>query len=180
MRHLFCIFFGLLIPTLVSAQAVAETITSVGLTLSEVALLDIEPNNSAVSIELKIPTEAGNFIKNAQQTNAKWINYTSAVSSGKTRSVFVQIEYGNVPSGTVLKASASSASGGKGVLGVSGGNITLSNSPQRVILNIGGAVTGNGVNFGHAMSYFLEVNDVSKLDFNTSGTLGIIYTLIDN
>jgi hypothetical protein len=181
MKNIIFFFLGIFVPRLLAGQTVvSQTSTDVGITLPSVALLDIEPNNSAVLLELKSPTEAGSFVKSTQQTNAKWINYTSAVPSGAFRSVSVQIEYGNVPAGTLLKAHASAPSGGKGTLGVSGGTITVSSSPQRIILNIGGAATGNGANFGHGISYSLEVVNVGQLDFNTSGTVGIIYTLIDN
>lgn len=181
MKFILLIFLWVFVPKLLLAQAVvAQGSTNVGITLPSIALLDIEPNNSAVLLELKAPTEAGTFLKSTQQTNAKWINYSSAVATGKYRSVTVQIEYGSVPTGTILKAQASAASGGRGVLGVSGGTITLSNSPQRIILNIGGAVTGNGANYGHGITYTLEVTNVGLLDFNNSGTVGIIYTLIDN
>lgn len=180
MRYLCLIFWMVISPIILLAQAVSQTSTNVGVTLPEIALLDIEPNNSAVSLELNMPTEAGTFVKTTQQSNAKWINYSSAVSTGRTRNIFVQIEYGTVPSGTVVKVQASAASGGNGALGVSNGTISISGSPQGVVLGIGGAATGNGANFGHGLSYFLEVSDVSQLDFNASGTVGIIYTLIDN
>ena len=180
MRYLILIFWTIFSPKILMAQAVSQSSANVGVTLPEIALLDIEPNNSAVLLELKKPTEAGTFIKTTQQSNAKWINYSSAVSTGRTRNVFVQIEYGTVPSGTVVKVQASAASGGKGALGVSNGTVTLSGSPQRVVQGIGGAATGNGANFGHGLTYSLEVSNVSQLDFNASGTVGIIYTLIDN
>lgn len=181
MKFLFLVFFSAFVPKILLAQlVVSQSSTNVGITLPSIALLDIEPNNSAVLLEIKAPTEAGTFLKSAQQTNAKWINYSSAVASGRTRSVSVQIEYGSVPTGTILKAQASAASGGRGVLGIPTGAVTLSNSPQRIILNIGGAITGNGANFGHGITYTLEVINVGLLDFNTSGTVGIIYTLIDN
>ncbi len=180
MRYLILLFCAFISPKILVAQAVSQTSANVGVTLPEIALLDIEPNNSVVSLELKMPTEAGTFVKATQQSNAKWINYSSAVSSGRTRNVFVQIEYGTVPAGTAVKVQASAASGGRGALGVSNGTINLSGSPQRVVQNIGGAATGNGANFGHGLTYFLEVSNVSQLDFNASGTVGIIYTLIDN
>ena len=180
MKNFVAVIFGILFPLFSIAQAVSFTSVNVGLTLPEVALLDIEPNNSAVSLVLNSPTEAGSFVKNTQVSNVKWINYTSAVALGKTRNVLLQIEYGNVPTGTVLKVQCSSPAGGKGVLGNATGNITISNVPQKIIAGIGPAATGNGANFGHGITYFLEVSDVAKLDFNTSGTLGLIFTLIDN
>ena len=180
MKNLVAVIFGIFFPVFSMAQAVSFTAVNVGLTLPEVALLDIEPNNSAVSLVLNSPTEAGSFVKNTLVSSAKWINYTSAVSLGKTRNVLVHIEYGSTPSGTVLKAMCSASSGGKGALGTSTGNITISNVPQKIIAGIGPAATGNGANFGHSISYILEVTDVGKLNFNTSGTLGLIFTLIDN
>lgn len=181
MRFIIALLLMVGLPLLSNAQVeVSRSSISVGIAIPEIALLDIEPNNSAVSLELRMPMEAGNFIKNTEQANAKWINYSSSVVSGRTRSVTVQLEYGQVPAGTTLKVQASGASGGKGALGLSAGIITLSTSPEKVITAIGGAVTGNGANLGHSLSYFLEVNDVSRLDFNSTGTVGIIYTLTDN
>lgn len=162
------------------SQTVANNNVGLSLTLPEIALLDIEPNNSVVSISLPTPSEAGLLNKKAENPNAKWLNYTSAVKSGKYRNVTVQIEYGNVPAGTRLSMMASSGVGGRGVLGFSNGQITLSSTPQKIINLIGGAYTGNGANAGHPLSYFLEVTEVSDLNFDASGTLGLVFTLIDN
>ncbi|MCP9767883.1 hypothetical protein EGI22_08160 [Lacihabitans sp. LS3-19] len=180
MRILGVLLFLVLLSKFTLAQTVASGSVGVNLTLPEIALLDIEPNNSAVSLALKAPNEAGSFVKTASNTNAKWLNYTSAVRQGQFRNVTVQIEYGSVPPGTKISLSANSPSGGGGTLGTSNGTIALSYTPQKIINLIGGAYTGNGANSGHALSYTLEVTQVADLDFNSSGTLGLIYTLIDN
>jgi hypothetical protein len=162
------------------AQRTTSSTIPVNLTLPEVALLDIEPNNSAVAIHLPAPTIVGEFIKKTENLNAKWLNYTSAVTIGKYRNITVQIEYGGVPAGTKIGVMASSASGGSGAMGSSNGWVMLSNAPQRIVNSIGGAFTGNGANAGHPLSYFLEVTEVSNLNFDASGTLGLVFTLIDN
>ena len=180
MRILGVILFWVILSQFALGQTVASGSIGVNLTLPEIALLDIEPNNSAVSLTLNAPNEAGSFVKVATNTNAKWLNYTSAVRQGQFRNVTVQIEYGSIPPGTKISILANSASGGGGALGSSNGTIVLSYSPQKVVNLIGGAYTGNGANAGHALSYTLEVTQVADLDFNSSGTLGLIYTLIDN
>lgn len=162
------------------AQRTTSSTVPINLTLPEVALLDIEPNNSAVAIHLQAPTTAGEFIKKAENLNAKWLNYTSAVGTGKNRNITVQIEYGGVPSGTKIGVMAAYASSGSGAIGSSNGWITLSDTPQRIINSIGGAFTGNGANAGHALSYYLEVTEVGSLNYEASGSLGLVFTLIDN
>jgi hypothetical protein len=180
MRNQVILAFMLLILTQSKAQFIDDNQINVGVALPFISIMDIEPNNSAISLELQASNEAGNFIKSAELLNAKWLNISSAVRLNERKNIYVQIEYGSVPSGTTLKMQASNANGGSGVLGSSNGKITLGSAPQILINNVGGAFTGNGVGQGYALSYFLEVTNVADLDFNSSSTLGIIFTFIDN
>jgi len=68
---------------------------------------------------------------------------------------------------------------GKGMLGSPAGVMTLSTLPQTIISNIRGAFTGNGINNGYLLTYYLEIYDYKLLDFNQSATLSVTLTLTD-
>ena len=100
--------------TILSLSAMAQTNSgsaTVTLTLSEIALLDIEPNNSPISIAITPPLEAGNPISTSTLTNAKWLNYTSAVPTSNSRNIIAQISSGILPTGTDLTLNTSAFSG---------------------------------------------------------------------
>ena len=148
--------------------------------LPEIALLDIEPNNSTITLSLDAPTEAGLINTTKQLSSAKWINYTSALPDGQTRSIYAQLSYGTVPSGTNLTISTGSASGGQGAYGIGAGSLNVNSSPKLFISSIGSCYTGNGSGNGHAVGYKLEVTNIANLDFNASTNVGIMFTLIDD
>lgn len=148
--------------------------------LSQVAMLDLEPNNSTVTLNLSSAIEAGEKVKVVETENEKWLNFSSAVSSmAASRSISVQID-GQVPAGIYLKLSTSSYMGsGKGVLGDPVGILTLTNTPQTIISGIKGAYTGDGINNGYKLTYSLEIYNYTLLDFNQTATLSITLTLSD-
>jgi hypothetical protein len=149
--------------------------------LSEVAILDIEPNNSAIILNLGAPNNSGERVRIITTNNKKWINFSSALApSSSPRNVSIKIEDGSVPSGLYLKLKTSNYQGnGRGQLGNSTREITLNKTSQNIISNIGGAFTGNGINNGFELSYFLEIYDYKLLDFDKSETLTISLTLTD-
>ena len=163
----------------ISSFGQSQGVANATLNLFEVAMLDLEPNNSTVTLNLSSAIEAGEKVTVLMTNNDKWINFSSAVA-GNSRSISVKIEDGQVPPGIYLKVSTSNFMGiGKGVLGSPAGILTLSGTPQTVISNIGGAYTGNGINNGYKLTYSLEIYDYKLLDFNQSATLSITLTLSD-
>lgn len=149
--------------------------------LFQVAMLDLEPNNSTVTLNLSSAIEAGEKAAVVMTNNEKWINFSSAVtSSAAPRSISVKIEDGQVPAGIYLKLITSSYMGiGQGMLGSPSGVLTLSSTPQTIISNIRGAYTGDGINNGYKLIYSLEIYDYKLLDFNQTATLSITLTLSD-
>lgn len=148
--------------------------------LSQVAMLALKPDNSTLTLILAAPNEAGEKAAIVMANNKKWINFSSAVSAGNSRNISIKIEGGQVPPGIYLKLITSNYMGnGKGVLGSPAGVVTLNNTPQTIISNIKGAYTGNGVNNGYELTYYLEIYDYKLLDFNQSATLSISLTLSD-
>ncbi len=177
------IFCGLLSVTVLYSQTVLIREHSLGLTIPEIALLDIEPDNTALNLSFSIPSEAGMpIVSSGGSTNSKWINYTNSLSPlVASRSIEVQINNGTVPDGVELLMDVSAYSGGgEGAFGISAGSVTLSTAPQTCIDNIGGSYTGNGSNNGHQITYTLGITDYDVLDADQSTSLEILFTLIDN
>lgn len=149
--------------------------------LQEVAMLDLEPNNSTVTLNVSSPIEAGEKAKIVEANNDKWINFSSAVFAGNSRSISIQMEVGQAaPPGIHLKLRTGNYSGTKpweSGLGLATNLITLNDMPQTIVSDIRGAFTGNGENNGYKITYELEIYDYKLLDFNQSATLSIILTL---
>lgn len=177
MKQLIYIIFGFCV---ISNYGHSQGIVSATFNLSEVIMLDLEPDNSSLTLKIAAPNEAGEKPAIVMANNKKWINFSSAVSGSKTRSISIKIDGGQVPPGIYLKLSTSNYMGiGKGVLGSPAGVVTLSNTPQKIISNIKGAYTGNGINNGYELTYYLEIYDYKLLDFDQSATLSIILTIND-
>lgn len=165
------------------SQTVLVRDHSMGLTIPEIALLDIEPDNSALILSFNLPTEAGLPIVSASgNATTKWINYTSAISPlVSSRSIEVQISNNAIPPGIEIIMDVSAYSGsGAGAMGTSSGLITLSSAPQTCIYNIGGSYTGNGANNGHQITYSLGISDYDELDASQSTVIELMFTMIDN
>ncbi len=150
-------------------------------TIPEIAILDIEPNNASITLDVSPPTEAGDpAIIDAKGTNSsKWLNYTSALSTGATnRSVSVQITNGTIPAGLQMKVQAAAYSGsGAGTHGNASGQITLSTTAQTIISGIGRCYTGDGDSNGHRLTYTLGIADYTNLSSTTGATIEVTYTI---
>ncbi len=157
----------------------------VNLTLPQIALLDIEPNNATIELEADVPNNPGGELNTGEGIdNSKWINYTSTSTlSSPTKNVIMEIIQGQVPSGMEVRVNASNHSGSKGAgtFGTSVGTIILSNSPQTIISDIGGAYTGNKKNNGHNLTFSLHIVNYELMnELEDSNILLVSYTLMDN
>lgn len=176
MRTVFLIIFIIYINSLF-AQSAGNA--QVNLQLNQIAQVDLEPNNTAIVINIIAPSEAGQVAQVGVSNNSKWINFTSAIppSSG-FRNVSASIVSGNVPAGILLKLRVAPYTGnGAGQLGSAINEIQLNNTLKTIISNIGGSFTGNGINNGFNLTYLIEISDYKLLDFNNSQTLSISFTL---
>jgi len=164
----------------ISSFGQSQGIANATFNLFEVAMLDLEPDNSTVTLSLAT-NEAGEKAAIVTSNNKKWLNFSSAVSSTEAaRSISVKIDGGQVPSGLFLKLSTSNVMGiGKGLRGTPAAEVTLNNTSQTIVSNIRGAYTGNGIGNGYELTYNLEIFDYKLLDFNQSATLTITLTLSD-
>mgnify|MGYP000664833028 CR=1 FL=1 len=157
----------------------------VNITLPQIALLDIEPNNSTIELKAEAPSSPGDELNTGQGVDdSKWINYTSTSSlSSTSKKVVVQIIQGEIPSGMEVRVIADNFSGsnGDGVFGISSGSIVLSTTPKAIISNIGGAFTGDKKNNGHKLTFSLHIINYELMnELNNSNILLVSYTLMDN
>jgi hypothetical protein len=154
---------------------------AVNLSLPTVALLDIESSNTAISLALQAPAEAGNAVTIPTNNTTKWLNFTSAVATGGSRRITAQITSVTIPSGLQLQLSAGSYSGsGAGTLGSAAPGIFLSGTAQNIVTGIGAGYTGTGNSNGYLLNYGLIINNYSQLRFNLSTTVTVTFTLTDN
>lgn len=151
------------------------------LVLPEIAIVDIEPNNTAVNLQFNSPLEGGKAIEAIKQDQSKWLNYTSAIArTGSNRIITAQIANGAIPEGVALGLTASNYVGnGKGTHGQSNGPIFLSSTPKTIINNIGRAFTGNGTGNGHQLTYSLSISDYKKLDASANTEVMVIFTITE-
>ena len=154
----------------------------ISISIPDLALLDLEGGTS-ITLSPALPSEAGDpFSFTGATDNSTWVNYSSIVPTGKARRVTAAITSGSVPAGLALKVTAGSYSGsGKGTLGTSAGQVTLSSTAQDIITGIGSCYTGNGTSNGHNLTYALDltsVDDYSQLE-QTSATVTVTYTITD-
>lgn len=152
------------------------------LNIQAIAMLDLEPDASAISFTIPAPTQAGlGPVVSGLSDNSKWINYTSAVPTGTTRDVTVAVTGGTIPPGLALRLTTGAATAtGAGVKGSPSGILTIETSPKVCIGGIEGCYTGNGANNGHRLTYTLQISNVSLLYAVTSGAAVITYTLVDH
>jgi hypothetical protein len=160
---------------LVSAQTTGSH--AVNLNLSEVAMLDIEPNTSVISFSFVAPSEAGRSLTIPSVNATKWLNYSSAIKTITPKRV-VSAQIDQLFPGLFIKVQAAAASGlGGGTLGTPVGKTTITTTPTAIINGIGGAFTGTGINNGHLLTISLEVDDYAKLVKTTSKIITITYTI---
>jgi len=172
--YIICCFYAISSYGQVNVKATTATFK-----LSEIALIDLGSNNTTVTLNVVAPTNAGEKAIIVATNNDKWINFSSAVFEGNSRSISVIIATGQVPPGIYLKLSTATVAGiGKGKLGSPSGILTLSRTSQTIVSGIGGAYTGDGNN-GYKLTYSLEIYDYKLLDFDQSAELSITLTLSD-
>lgn len=178
----------LILFSLISLRSLAQENTAthkLNVEVPELALLGlVTEGDGTVGFRSGSTDQAGDELDLSNtNSNRIWINYSSIVSqTTPNRKVIASIQ-GEIPKGLTLKVKASEVSGsGKGSLGQSAGEVTLTNEPTDVIVGIGSCYTGNGVNNGHYITYKLE-NDPASDEYAMAAqqhtSLNVIYTLTD-
>jgi hypothetical protein len=170
-------FIKSIICILIQTACFGQTsvLAPMSLTLPNVAYIQLAPDNNSVVLVGSVSQAGGPILVSSNST--KWINFTSAVASGVTRTVKAQITAGSLPSGMSLKLTISPVSGSFG--GSPGTNVSyiyLSNSQQIIIRDIGGAYTGQGILNGYNITYELVISDYSQLR-SGSTSLSITFSI---
>lgn len=154
--------------------------------IPKVALLGlVSETQTEINLNTTTPAEAGNAVNFSNATNNQiWINYSSIISEATPKRKVIAMVQGEIPDGIKLKVEASGATGsGKGRLGKPAGEVTLSNQPTDVIVDIGSCYTGKGINNGHYLTYKLEKEE-SKENYarlaQQQSSVNVIYTLTDD
>jgi len=181
-------FFFLLAVNITLAQKSNEKTHSVTIKIPEVALINVQSTNSTINLNGSTVVEAGKEVVFNDVDSSTWINYSSIVGSASEplRHVTIEISEGNIPEGLNLLVKVEKDNGsGDGNLGnPNSSSQIITNSPLKIIEEIGSSYTGVGVNKGHNVLYSLELSNnkdaYSKLDFDQSQTIAIVYTLSDN
>ncbi len=161
----------------------ADQHVNVRFSMPEVAMVDIEPGSSSVEFEIEASSVPGGepVVRKLSNDNV-WINYSSAIRQyGNKRSINVQISQGSVPDGTSFYIEASAASAfGSSNQGVSTGKVKVQRNPRPIITNIGSCYTGDGINNGHELRYFLEITDFLRIKSTVNHMFTVMYTITDN
>ncbi|WP_394994748.1 hypothetical protein [Emticicia sp.] len=171
------IFMLCMITHVVYGQTTSTGTTSASLTFPLVALLDVEPIGS-INLSFTAPTEAGAALGSSATNTTKWINISSAVTTGLTRRVTAQIS-GTVPNGVRLQLQTANATSGAGTRGTAITPIFLTTTAQTIINSIGGAYTNSGSGVGYNLTYSLDIQTYSLLSSGSS-TFSVLFTLADN
>src|SRR5690554_7510808 len=152
-----------------TAQAQVDTSTdshTIGINIPTVALVDIEPEASKnITMNFVAPTEAGMPIEAPTANADLWLNY-SVIPSGSTATATVTVSLNALIPGVDIDVIAGAdAGGGDGNMGTPLGSVTLTETGQAFIDNIGASYTGDGENNGHQLTYSLDVSGGGTSDY---------------
>ena len=159
---------------------------TVGIDIENLAIINIEStgngNSNDITMSPSAPTEAGEAVSFSGITNNKlWLNYSSIVSSGKTRSVSASIS-NDLPGGVSLKVAAGDVSQhGKGDKGDANNSAQiLTSGGVDVITGIGSCYTGKGPNKGSNLTYTLDMDEDKYNElYQGAYSVTITYTITD-
>ncbi|QIA09783.1 hypothetical protein [Draconibacterium halophilum] len=156
---------------------------NVRFSVPEIAILDIEPDIGNVEFSINAASGPGGAPEVVNKSNESiWINYSSAIrENGNTRSIKAEISEGVIPKGIsfFIEASSASAFGSKNQ-GSSAGKVKVASAPRPIITGIGSCFTGDGVNMGHHLKYFLEISDFTQIEAMGDYEFTVLYTITDN
>lgn len=162
-------------------NSVAQSNTAVSnlnFSIPPVAILAIETDNT---ISFSSPSQVGVVITPESSKNS-WINYSSVVNSGTSNKITVNISSGQLPESTSIKLMTGNYVGdGAGNLGTPVSEITLSESPQDIITNIGSCYTGTGLLKGHQLTYSWIVDkNYSNNESDSGNVIALTYTILSS
>ncbi|HPF52858.1 MAG TPA: hypothetical protein PK335_14855 [Draconibacterium sp.] len=156
---------------------------NVRFSIPEIAVMDIEPDYNNIEFSVSASADPGGEPALKQISGESvWINYSSAIrKNGNKRSINAQVTDNSLPEGIsfYIEASAASPFGSRNQ-GVSTGKVKITQEPRPIITGIGSCFTGDGVNMGHELRYFVEITDFEKIESKTDQVFTVMYTITDN
>lgn len=163
---------------------------TIGITIPEVALLDIElaaSKNITMAFTAPSPSEAGNPIVAPTDNTALWLNYSSIVTASgldATRKVTVYADV-LIPGIDIKVTAGADAGAGAGTKGTPSSQLTLTAgvaTAQDIITGIGSCWTDTGASKGHQLTYSLGLTSAATYSSLRAGTttVTVTYTLSDN
>ena len=152
---------------------------TVSYNVPKVALVDVE-GASTISLSLVAPTEAGEGMDMSASNSDLWLNYSSTTAAKATNTVSVNIDA--TLAGVDLNLEASKDNGqGDGTVGTPTSKLTLGPKDQIIIDAIGTCYTGDGVKAGHNLTYSLNTNNYSDINYTPKPTsIVVTYTITNN
>ena len=167
--------FILLFSFNLSLSAINDSAShTVTMQVNEVALIDLN-STAGITLTTSAPSQGGESVT-GDTDSSKLLQYTSLVSTGTTRNITVNWGAGDsAPAGTSLKLEATTVPAN---CGTAGGQLTISNTAQSLLTNIGSCATGIGAN-GSEMTYTFSVDDATSLNVGDNQTVTITFTLTD-
>jgi len=151
---------------------------SVSLTLPSFAKFGVVPAGAAINVARSTPAQGGDMISIITD-NTKWINYTSSVISGRTRSIMVR-QLDALPSSVYLRVVCGNCptclEGNCG----NGTTVSLSGTDQLLVSGIAGCHTGSGISSGRQLTFRLDVSNWTTLTAFSASNIRIQFTMVDN
>lgn len=186
------LYIGLLVglltlsPNLYAQDSNTDNHT-IGVTVPEVALLDIEPAASKnITMGFTAPTEAGLPITAPADNSDLWLNVSSIVTAtggiDPSRKVSVKVD-ATIPGVDINVTAAADAGNGAGTTGtVSPTAITLTTANQDIVTGIGSCYTGTGANNGYNLTYSIDAQTSTNYGniVANSNTVTVTHTISDN
>ncbi len=154
----------------------ANDSTSHDVTMNVIEVVLIDLNDTSTIVLNTIAPAHGGENPTGDTDSSKLLQYTSLVPSTTTRNITAEWDTGDqAPAGTSLLLVAISVPAG---CGTAGAQITVDDTAQNIITNIGSCATGTGTN-GAELTYTFSIDDVSQLVVGDSETVTITLTLTD-
>lgn len=175
--------FGLWIDAL--ADIAATTEIDVNIDVSAIAAITV--NGAAITFTVEGGGGAAGDLPVVTETSntPSYIQYTSVVPSGETRTIAVQADAA-VPAGLRLNIRAGTPTGHGGVGTAVTGGVTIDSTytattDLTIVTGITSCATGTGVTQGTPVYYSLAIDDATFEDLDTTAstqTITLTYTLL--
>lgn len=158
------------------AQSYATSVFTVN--INEISLIRINPLSN---INMYLLASIAGESPGPKINNSSYLQLTSISALNQTRRITASYT-GTMPPGTYMTLSASTCTTGAGNRGTPSSTLTLSNTNQTLINNIGSGYTGTSTGYGYRLTYTWQIdpNNYNLLNAIQNVPIVINYTVINN